>query len=257
MQVIVCLWEVRVGIIKLQNDSFVLFGFLEIRWQERVGCYLLCWRSVCLGFPWPLKWDILALCTWVVTIFLQQKNVFRPCCLVCDILYNHPVVLVSDIHWAFPQLTRNKNKNANSGISSSLFLDLRHVRGKLLGRFWDLATCELPWFIRTCTKPGVAEGQKISFRVVLSVSCHRFALNKQQELCSKIPLLISQWPEQKANLYHLNILQESNLCLLKYGFKTLSVNSAYNFDLGICQGDGCKRDWTAPMLTVNPFVFLI
>lgn len=87
MRVIVHLWEAGVGIIKLQNDSFVLSAFLEIRWPGRVGCcYLLCWRPVCLGFPWPLKWDILALCTWVVTIF-SSRRMFEALlsCLWCSI----------------------------------------------------------------------------------------------------------------------------------------------------------------------------
>lgn len=39
-----------------------------------------------LGFPWPLKWDILALCTWVVTIF-SSRRMFEALlsCLWCSI----------------------------------------------------------------------------------------------------------------------------------------------------------------------------
>lgn len=97
-------------IIKLQNDSLVLSAFLEIRWPGKSRWLFSFMLEICLGFPWSQKWDILALCAWVVTI-LQQKNVLGPACLVRDILYNHPVVIVLDIHWAFSCLTRNKNKN--------------------------------------------------------------------------------------------------------------------------------------------------
>lgn len=108
MQVIVCLWEVG-GIIKLQNDSFVLSAFLEIRWPGKSRWLFFFMLEICLGFPWSQKWDILAVCAWVVTI-LQQKNVLGPTCLLCGILY-HLVVIVLDIHWAFSCLTRNKDKN--------------------------------------------------------------------------------------------------------------------------------------------------
>lgn len=47
-------------------------------------------------------------------------------------------MLVLDIHWAFPYLTRNKNKHENSGISSSLFLGLQHIWCVLVGQFQDL-----------------------------------------------------------------------------------------------------------------------
>lgn len=138
MRVIVPLWEVGVGVIKLQNKSFVLFAFLEIRWPGRIDWCLLCWRSVCWGFYWPLKRDILALCTSVVTLFSSRRMCLRPCCLVCDILYKYPVFLVLVTYWAFSCSTRNKNKNENNGISSSLFLVLQHVWDMLLRQVKDL-----------------------------------------------------------------------------------------------------------------------
>ena len=69
---------------------------------------------------------------------IQQKNVLGPAVLFVIFYTTILLCLVLDIHWAFSCLTRNKNKNENSGISSSLFLGLQHIWAVLLGQFQDL-----------------------------------------------------------------------------------------------------------------------
>lgn len=181
-RVIVHLWEVGVGIIKLQNDSFCSVCFPRVTRKSRLllSLTLEIWLS---GLSLALTVGYFG------TVHLSSncspaEEWFRSCCLDCDILCNHPVVLVWDVHRAFSCLTQEKSKEENSGISSSLFLGLWHTwcaprSFPGFGIKSKVSVHELPWFIATWTKLGMLEGQKVSrhccFIVVLSRFHGRFA----------------------------------------------------------------------------------